>query len=114
MNARVGTARRGGSKFSRIANWIPLEFIKAYYEGLTGQGDLSTLSPKVVMIVAEISTLNRRRGVGDYRLWVFFSWEELKRAVGSSTDFVVCETGRNNYFRMQSCIFQQNSSIERG
>jgi len=41
-------AQRGGSKFSRTADWILLEFIKAYYEGFTGQGDPSTLSTEVV------------------------------------------------------------------
>ncbi|KYN31141.1 Acetylcholine receptor subunit alpha-like protein [Trachymyrmex septentrionalis] len=37
-------AWRGSSKFSRTVDWILLEFIKAHYEGLTGQGDPSILS----------------------------------------------------------------------
>lgn len=64
-------ARHGGSKFSRIADWIPLEFIKAYYEGLAGQGDPSTLTPEVMMIVPEISTLNHRtRGMIGFGLFL--------------------------------------------
>lgn len=64
--------RHGDSKFSRIADWIPLEFIKAYHKG-----NPSILSPEMVMIVSEISTgasPRRRLSILD-----FSSRAELKR-----------------------------------
>lgn len=93
-------ARRGGSKFSRTADWIPLEFIKAYYEGLTGQGDPSTLSVEVV---------DDCRGNFDVKSLApeiidfgFFFLGRIKTRSGIKCRDFVAWTVRNNYFRIQS------------